>query len=985
MALRIHTIFFSILCLFCFYAKGHGQYTLQHYTTKDGLPHDFTFQIYQDADDFLWIGTDDGLTRFDGNEFRVFNNQSGFKNNYIIDSKSYKNGLVLAVWKGGLHFLQENTITVPRIEAKTITNLGKIHTDGTYILGSDKSAHYAYSPCSENLLDLERKKFFIKYDSTANTYVTTQEIGEHVYAMSKTVDSSTYFFRGNFPLHTNRGIKGIHKYSFENSTIQDVFPFLREYEISDLVKINSRIYRGSSSDKLIYFTQDSIIKIDDPLPNSYPLQYHMSSSTLEVLVVHNSEKHKDIVYSKKPEENLWNPIPETEKGDFLVSALYKDRAQNIWISTNANGLYKIAPVRTHVVSHLLENKHIEDITINSEDTVFLLAQKEILAKKKDQEEFMIQSLSTNGVGFVSQFQKSDTLRIITADKGEEQLFYQYHILPSYYKRRSYKNREYLHSKNAIKDITSNERIWVAMTDSVPDIINDIIILDRLMYVATSQGVFQLEYKNDKWQKKENYKLVPGTDIHQLEIDRKRNLWIVSTQGLYSYNLISKKLHNYSNAIILNNKRINHLYIDHRDDVWIATQRTYALLRNNTIYSFETTNNQGSSFFTKIIEDSSHQLYIAGNRGVLQIDNTQVYQPASKPRLLVRQKQNQFQVATVDFSDSPIFLQYQKDKRSPWINLRSDYLTYSELGMGTFKIRFRTRNARSNWTYSTVFHVSLTPPWYRNKVILLCLFSLFCGGAIISIYARLRQSKRKNQIYLQAISKSNKLEKELATVRENVARDFHDELGNKLAGITVLSQRLLQEKQFADTTVEPMLQQIQKDSDSLYYGIKDFIWSIDSRSDILQELIIYLSDFGEELFAPHTIVFRTTIDLPPLVRNQYLPFYWSRHLLLLFKEAMTNTLKHSKATIANLQFGYNSDQQQLRITFRDDGVGFDKIEGRMSNGLRNMRKRAELVGGQLKVHHNNGICIEFTASLPVNYKIQYLKPPKIGERDINDSV
>ncbi|NJM81057.1 MAG: hypothetical protein HC854_18225 [Flavobacterium sp.] len=52
-----------------------------------------------------------------------------------------------------------------------------------------------------------------------------------------------------------------------------------------------------------------------------------------------------------------------------------------------------------------------------------------------------------------------------------------------------------------------------------------------------------------------------------------------------------------------------------------------------------------------------------------------------------------------------------------------------------------------------------------------------------------------------------------------------------------------------------LSRINKDASELYFGIKDFIWSIDSKNDDLNELIFYLKDFGEELFLSTNIEFQ----------------------------------------------------------------------------------------------------------------------------------
>src|SRR5579864_6480205 len=58
-------------------AKSLTQYTRTVWTQEDGLPQDTIRTIVQTADGYLWLGTDEGLARFDGYEFTVFNKDHG--------------------------------------------------------------------------------------------------------------------------------------------------------------------------------------------------------------------------------------------------------------------------------------------------------------------------------------------------------------------------------------------------------------------------------------------------------------------------------------------------------------------------------------------------------------------------------------------------------------------------------------------------------------------------------------------------------------------------------------------------------------------------------------------------------------------------------------------------------------------------------------------------------------------------------------------
>ena len=57
----------------------------KHYSELDGLPSSETYCVIEDHDGYIWIGTDRGLTRFDGDEFKVFSKQEGLNENVIFD------------------------------------------------------------------------------------------------------------------------------------------------------------------------------------------------------------------------------------------------------------------------------------------------------------------------------------------------------------------------------------------------------------------------------------------------------------------------------------------------------------------------------------------------------------------------------------------------------------------------------------------------------------------------------------------------------------------------------------------------------------------------------------------------------------------------------------------------------------------------------------------------------------------------------------
>src|ERR1700691_3624613 len=73
--------------------KALTQYTRATWTQEDGLPQDAINAVVQTVDGYLWVGTEEGLARFDGYEFTVFNrNNSQLGSNSILALAAGKDG-----------------------------------------------------------------------------------------------------------------------------------------------------------------------------------------------------------------------------------------------------------------------------------------------------------------------------------------------------------------------------------------------------------------------------------------------------------------------------------------------------------------------------------------------------------------------------------------------------------------------------------------------------------------------------------------------------------------------------------------------------------------------------------------------------------------------------------------------------------------------------------------------------------------------------
>jgi signal transduction histidine kinase len=88
----------------------------------------------------------------------------------------------------------------------------------------------------------------------------------------------------------------------------------------------------------------------------------------------------------------------------------------------------------------------------------------------------------------------------------------------------------------------------------------------------------------------------------------------------------------------------------------------------------------------------------------------------------------------------------------------------------------------------------------------------------------------------------------------------------------------------------------------------------------------------------------------------------RNIVLMFKESLTNIVKHARATSVTIETASGDGVFVLQIT--DDGVGFDTAVDSPGNGITNLRRRAKDVGGPIELHSapGQGTRIRFTLNI-----------------------
>ena len=186
---------------------------------------------------------------------------------------------------------------------------------------------------------------------------------------------------------------------------------------------------------------------------------------------------------------------------------------------------------------------------------------------------------------------------------------------------------------------------------------------------------------------------------------------------------------------------------------------------------------------------------------------------------------------------------------------------------------------------------------------------------------------------------------LERMRTRVASDLHDDLGGSLSRMAVLSEVGKLRLGGGDVgEAAGLFGEIGDTARELSEAMSDIVWSIDPRCDDLESLLARLRRFASDLLEGRGIAFR--LDAPPEAAGLHLAPAQRREIFLILKEAVHNASRHARPSAVSVCLEVRG--RDLIAEVRDDGAGFriEEVDGRQGRGLRNLRMRAGLLGGDL---------------------------------------
>lgn len=281
----------------------------------------------------------------------------------------------------------------------------------------------------------------------------------------------------------------------------------------------------------------------------------------------------------------------------------------------------------------------------------------------------------------------------------------------------------------------------------------------------------------------------------------------------------------------------------------------------------------------------------------------------------------------------------------WIYTKTrNFVNYSNLRGGDYRFLVKAKKNGGTWSDPSQFAFRVKVAWFRSAwffgsivVLLLCLVYYFYN-------LRIRQ--------LKALHK----------VRDRIASDLHDDVGSALSSLVIYSDLLNKETGNNPSQEKLIIKKLRDTASESMENMRDIVWSIQSQNDNFEIMLQRVRRLAYDLLESAGIELDFHSD--PALDNLVLSIEQRRNVYLIIKEALNNARKYSNAT--SVHFRAELKLNQLHISIRDNGSGFDLNSVVSGNGLRNMKKRAEQLKAQLDVISVSGSGTSIILICPVHH-------------------
>jgi len=900
----------------CFNGK---QFT--NFTKINGLSNNFTLAIATNGKSNVYVGSSKGLSKYDGRVFFHFPDDNTWISKIAMDKKgkpfTLKHGSLYEVSDSREHRLIISGDSLERVTALESDANGKIWTaikgKGLYHLVNGKWKNFS---AAENIKDLLITDILADQFYKDKVWLLTFQ---GIFILHNGKLSSPYpeittkcrsiaqDNKGAVWIGTNKGAyqisptRVIHFSSKNGFTDNIVNHIFKDAE--------NNIWLGTDGSGLFRYTNNSYVTFDETqgIENRIVMAVAKGPKPGTLWLGTYGGLYEYSQHQKITKVN----IPSRHEASQTVNFLYSDSRKNTWIGTPGGGLWlatgnqikRIDQPGDHLAYNAITEDFFGNIWLSTDNGCFLY---DPLTRKTTQ-------ITKNFGGSLLKIGR-DSL-ISGTPEGALLIV----------------NKK----KNKILDIKAlnGSGILCMLKDK-----------DNVLFGTTDYGLIIWNQKTGKTRSINSRSGLGADHIYSLLKDTKGTIWVGTGKGISRLNASDYsvlKTNSEDNPLVECNQNA---ILQNDNNVWIGTTKGVLVFgisppteKKVKPYVFISGVNISSSY-QKIKHTDTSQIFLPYSHNHININYTGIH--LSNPNDLLYQ----YRLIGLD------------NKYSQPVGNSSMNFTAIPAGSYTFQVRAVTKAGLTS-ANTAAFSFEILPPYYQTTIFRFFAVLFVILFIMLAVYIILTLNERKRKFRLKI-----KLEEQFK-IRKQTAEDFHDDLGNKLTRITVLSEVLSSMIDKEDEEKRNILHKISKNVDELYSGTKDILWSLNPKNDTLIQLLNHISEFGTEMFNDTTVSFSSAILVS---KDSKLSLDMSRNILMIFKESINNILKHSNAK--QVKFQAHISNNMLIITLQDDGSGFDVESAKNGHGMNNMYVRAK------RIRAGFNIASDFTGT-KVRLVINYFNPKR----------
>lgn len=1007
MCQKFLSLFLLLSCWIWLPAQQHSLY-FDRITTQNGLSHNKVNCIIRDQRGFMWFGTNDGLNRYDGHNFEVFQYKPGdsttISGNIINDILEDEQGVLwIGTADGGLS--RYDYKQPPRRQFKQYRHLpGDSNSIPVNILNKlllDTQGYLWIGTSGMGLLRFDRVKEKFTRPITHGTRTI----------LDLEMDKAGMLWVGR----VGGGMLKVNprNLGFETeAAYDDLYAKLPHNTITAIYADNDKQVWFGSWDKMLY-RRSTVTGREEVFQRSRdPFSFtndEISCFTTDTqgqlwmggrfagLHIYDAATGRFFHYQ-------YDAAREGTIADNHINSLYTDSNGVIWMATN-KGISIHRPTQQQFEQTFLPvgregtGPAIKIYDFYERDGDLWIGTSEgIYIREAGSNDFILQPILYKGIklGVTRFFEDVDGVLYLGTDYS---LFrcdvgsFQVRLLPNTEKDRVMNKIIESRVVSVIRDTVDGHPVlmaapyghfiayydlvdkrWISRHDSLKNVIdrfklggNNLIRKvyktrdGRLWLTTVTVGLGMRSKKDDPGiQFFKNDPAVPGSissnHVFDLVEDGSGNLW-VSTYGggLHHFNLASGKF----THITASNNLLEGIQLDARGNVW--------MISNGNLHKYDPGKKSYTSFDLPDIEkaggvsgdifkDRQGRLYVAGTNYFIAFDPKEIHDTRRIPQVFF----TDFKIFNESYCDllqrDKIKLEYDQNYftvafAAPDFSASSN-IQYAYILEGRDKdwmaIGERTSQEFSNLEakdYILKVRATNSAGMWSEKVATIHI------TIIPPIWQRwwfygLCALTTGLVIYGIYSYRIGQLLKQQA-IRNKIAQDLHDNVGSTLSSISVYSQvAKIYHEQERQGDLQQTLEKISDTSGEMISEMNDIVWAINPRHDSMETILQRMESFARPLLASKGIAFHFEVE--PGIQQVNLEMTRRKNFYLIFKEAVNNALKY--AGCRNLWVKIGLRHHQIELEVKDDGVGFDmeKVHMYASQSLSgNGLRNMEMRAGEMK--------------------------------------